>query len=167
MRFKAKIEIYAANPYVLISKERAQKLRTDWKKPMPVTVQINGQPNPAWHINMMPTGDGSFYLYLHGSVRKASNTGVGDVVQVDVHFDAAYKGGPMHAMPIWFKEALDKNAVAKANWDALSPSRQKEVLRYFSWLKSDETKQRNLKKVMEVLSGKPGRFMARDWKNGA
>lgn len=115
---------------------------------------------------MMPIGDGSFYLYLHGDVRKASQTKLGDYVIVDVQFDEAYRNGPMHPMPDWFQAALNQNPVAKTNWLALIPSRQKEILRYFSWLRSDEAKQRNLKKALHVLSGKEGRFMARPWKDG-
>lgn len=166
MKFNAKIGIYNGNPYVLVSRLRAARLHKGWRKPMPVTVQINGQPNPAWRINMMPIGDGSFYLYLHGDVRRASNTKVGDMVEVNVEFDPAYKNGPMHSMPDWFKAALTKNLVAKQNWHALTPSRQKEILRYFSWLKSDEAKARNLEKALHVLSGNEGRFMARSWKDG-
>lgn len=158
--------IYNGNPYVLMSKERAEKLQKNWKKPMPVFVQINGEPKIPWRINMMPIGDGSFYLYLHGDVRKASNTKVGDIVNVDVKFDETYKNGPMHPMPKWFKEALEENPKAKENWKALTPSRKKEILRYFSWLKTEETVQRNLEKVLHVLNGKKGRFMARDWKDG-
>lgn len=116
---------------------------------------------------MMPIGDGSFYLYLHGDVRKASQTKVGDTVKVDVSFDADYKQGPMHPMPEWFRLALERNPAADAHWGALTPSRQKEVLRYFSQLKSDEARRRNLDKVMHVLSGKPGRFMARSWSDGS
>jgi ribonuclease HI len=115
---------------------------------------------------MMPIGDGSFYLYLHGDVRKASKTKVGDMVAVDVWFDSSYENGPMHPMPNWFKTALNKNVQAKQAWDALIPSRQKEILRYFSWLKSDEAKKRNLDKALLVLSGHEGRFMARSWKDG-
>lgn len=166
LHFTATIEIYNANPYVLVNKEQAHELHENWHKPMPVTVQINGQPKPAWHINMMPIGDGSFYLYLHGDVREASKTKVGDLVEVDVAFDNTYKSGPMHPMPDWFQAALDKNNKAQKAWDALPPSRQKEVLRYFSWLKSDEAKVRNVQQVMHVLSGNEGRFMARDWKDG-
>jgi hypothetical protein len=166
LRFTATIEIYQANPYVLVSKERATALRKGWKKPMPVLVQINGRPTPPWKINMMPIGDGSFYLYLHGDVRKASNTKVGDEVQVDVSFDKDYKNGPMHPMPAWFKQPLEANPKAKAAWDALIPSRQKEILRYFSSLKSDEARERNVQKALRVLSGREDRFMARTWKNG-
>lgn len=133
---------------------------------MPVQVQINGQPTPPWRINMMPVGDGSFFLYLHGDVRKASNTKVGDVVAVDVLFDESYKNGPQHPMPAWFREALDKNPQAKNNWEKLTPSRQKEILRYFSWLKSQAAIERNLKRALKVLSGESERFMARSWKNG-
>jgi len=166
MRFDAVIEIYNSNPYVLVSKERAQKLRKDWKKPMPVLVQVNGKPEPAWHINMMPIGDDSFYLYLHGDVRSASRTKVGDKVTIDVTFDETYKSGPVHPMPQWFRDALDAHPVAKQNWEVLTPSRQKEILRYFSQLKSDEAIQRNITKALFVLNGNEDRFMARTWKNG-
>lgn len=166
LHYQAVIEIYNGNPYVLVTAEQAETLYKGWRKPMPVHVQINGQPKPAWPINMMPIGDGSFYLYLHGDVRQASKTKVGDTVIVDVSFDNSYKTGPMHPMPDWFQAALGKNDKAKQAWEALIPSRQKEILRYFSWLKSDEAKQRNLEKAMYVLSGGEGRFMARSWKNG-
>ena len=46
---------------------------------------------------------------------------------------------------------------------ALIPSRKKEILRYFSWLKSPEARERNVARAIHVLSGKKGRFMARSW----
>lgn len=166
LRFKSRIEIYNGNPYVRMSRMRATALKLGWKKPMPVLVQINGKPEKPWRINMMPIGDGSFYLYLHGDVRKASKTKVGDVVDVYVVFDNKYKNGPMHPMPLWFRRPLSKNPKAKKAWDALIPSRQKEILRYFSLLKSDEARERNVKKALHVLSGGEDRFMARSWKDG-
>jgi hypothetical protein len=166
LHFSATIDIYDGNPYVLVTSDQAEQLQPGWRKPMPVIIQVNGQPNPPWKINMMPIGDGNFYLYLHGDVRKASQTKVGDTVDVTVRFDTTYKNGPQHPMPEWFAAALHKNPVAKQNWEALIPSRQKEILRYFSWLHSDEAKERNLEKALHVLSGKEGRFMARSWKDG-
>ena len=166
LTFKAPILIREGNPYVLVSSARAKTIKPDWKKPLPVLIQINGQPNPPWRINMMPVGNGSFYLYLHGDVRKASQTGVGDTVQVKITFDPTYKNGPMHPMPPWFKSALTKTPNAKQSWEALPPSRQKELLRYLANLKSKEAQERNTKKAIEVLSGITGRFMARTWKEG-
>jgi len=166
LRFTSVMKIHGVNPFVLVSAKRASKLKPDWRKPMPVLVKINGNPEQPWRINMMPVGDGSFRLYLHGGVRKASNTGVGDHVRVEVRFDAKYRGGPMHPMPAWFRTALAKNPTAKENWDALIPSRKKEVLRYFASLKSPEARERNLIRALQALSGGATRFMARSWSRG-
>jgi hypothetical protein len=116
---------------------------------------------------MMPVGDGSFYLYLHGDVRRASGTAVGDRVKAEIRFDEAYRGGPQHAMPAWFKSKLDAAPQAMKNWRALIPSRQKEVLRYFARLKSPEARARNIARILPVLLGKPARMMGRAWKDGS
>ncbi len=164
LRFKTKIEINGINPYVRVSAARARKIKADWRRPLPVLVRVNGQPEKSpWHINMMPVGDGSFYLYLHGSVRRASDTKVGDTVHVDVEFDAKYRGGPATAMPSWFRIPLSRNAAAKRAWGKLTPSRKKEILRYLTALKSDEARERNVARALRVLSGSKERYTARSW----
>jgi len=162
MRFRATIHINGINPYVTVSAARAARLKAGWRKPMPVLVQINGKPDTPWRINMMPMGDGAFYLYLHGTVRKESDTGVGDSVRVDVRFDAGYRGGPA-TLPAWFAQALRKDKAALRGWDALTPSRQKEIVRYLANLKSVDARQRNRDKVLHVLGGGKQRFMGRSW----
>jgi hypothetical protein len=154
------------NPCVHVSAVRARMVKPGWKKAMPVLLRINGTPNPPWRINMIPIGDGSFTLYLHGSVRKASGTKVGDRVDVELRFDTTYKNGPVHPMPDWFAMPLWENRSATRAWEALIPSRKKEILRYFSGLKSAEARARNADRALKVLCGKPGRFMARSWKDG-
>jgi Domain of unknown function (DUF1905)/Bacteriocin-protection, YdeI or OmpD-Associated len=162
--FYAVIRILNGNPFVYVGPARATDIKPGWRKPLPVLVRINGRPvEKPWRINMMPIGGGDFYLYLHGDVRRASNTKVGDKVRVDVQFDSAYRNGPMHPMPSWFRIPLARNAQAKKGWDNLIPSRQKELLRYFSWLKSPQARERNVDRALHVLSGKGGRFMARSW----
>jgi hypothetical protein len=165
--FDAVIEIQGVNPFVGVSSSQANSLKPGWRKPLPVLVRIHGQSATAWRTNMMPDGNGNFYLYLHGSMRKASGTKVGDRVRLEVEFDAAYRNGPQHSMPKWFKQELDGNPQAKKNWSALIPSRKKEILRYFSRLVSEDARVRNLARALHVLSGKDGRFMGREWKNGS
>jgi hypothetical protein len=165
--FTATIKIRGINPYVLVSARRANAVKSGWRKPLPVLVRINGKPDKAWRINMMPVGDGSFYLYLHGNVRKASGTAVGHRVRVEIAFDANYRGGPPQRMPSWFQQALKANPQAALNWKALIPSRKKEILRYLTALKSPEARARNLSKVIRMVSGETGRFMARTWKDGS
>lgn len=166
VRFRATIEKRGINPYVRVTAMIASRLKKNWRKPLPVSVRINERPSRPWRINLMPVGDGSFYLYLHESVRNASRSKVGDRVTVDLSFDGTYRSGPAHPLPGWFRVALQENAAAKNNWDALMPSRKKEILRYFAMLKSPEAKVLNLKRAMHVLSGSKARFMARTWKGG-
>ncbi len=167
VRFTATIKIRGINPYVLVSASRAKAIKAGWRKPLPVLVRVNGKPAKAWRINMMPVGNGSFYLYLHGEIRKASGTAVGDRVEIAIEFDASYRGGPQGPMPTWFKKALAANPVAEKNWEMLTPSRQKEIVRYLSNLKSPDARARNLARALGVLSGDKERFMARSWKDGA
>ena len=167
LSFVAIIKIRGINPFVPVSASRANSLKPGWRKPLPVLVRINRKPADPWRINMMPAGDGSFYLYLHGEVRKASGAAVGDRVRVEIGFDSNYRSGPQHPMPSWFKQALAGNPPALENWKALIPSRKKEILRYFSRLNSSQARARNLARALHVLSGEPGRFMARTWKNGS
>jgi hypothetical protein len=51
-------------------------------------------------------------------------------------------------LPSWFKAALQENPQAMKNWEALIPSRKKEILRYFTRLKSPETRERNLERAL-------------------
>src|SRR5690242_20424473 len=118
IRFTALIKLRGINPYVLVSARRAAAIRPGWRKPLPVRMRLDGKPQTPWRINMMPVGDGSFYLCLHGDIRKASGTAVGDRVQVEIEFDAAYQSGPQHRMPRGFKEALAANPSAQENWNA-------------------------------------------------
>jgi len=167
LRFSAAIKLRGINPYVDVSTSRARHLKKSWRKPMPVLVRVNGKPARApWRINMMPTGNGSFYLYLHSSVRDAAGVRVGDRVTVDLDFDCDYENGPRHPMPRWFSAALARIPRAKLSWNRLTPSRRKEILRYFAGLKSDEARQRNLGRAVAALSGEPCRFMGRAWTNG-
>ena len=144
------MKIVEINPYVLVSAARARQLKPGWRKPMPVLVRVNGAPKRAWRINMMPTGRGSFYLYLHGDVRKASKTGVGDRVEVEIAFDEAYRGGP-GPLTSWFRAALAASPKALRTWNARTPSAQKEMLRYLVHLKTPAARVRILAKAIALL----------------
>lgn len=163
LRFHSTVAINGINPYVPVSSKRVERLRAGWRKPLPVRIRVNDKPKKPWHINLMPVGDGSFYLYLHGDVRKASGAKVGDAVTVELEFDTEYRSGPAHPMPAWFSAALKRNQNARQAWKELIPSRQKEMLRYFSRLKSPEAKTRNVQRAIHVLAGGKARFMGRAW----
>jgi Bacteriocin-protection, YdeI or OmpD-Associated/Domain of unknown function (DUF1905) len=157
---RSQIKIIGVNPYVLIGAKEVSRLKKDWRKPMPVRFWTDGMP---WRVNLMPVGDGTFRLYLNGEIRKATNLTVGNILTAEVQFDAEYRNGPMHPMPLWFRKKLNKSSLARRTWDQLSPSRQKEILRYFYRLKSDDARQRNMQRAVYVLSGGRGRFIGKSW----
>lgn len=163
VQLRAKIEINKVNPYVAIGEEAMTRIRAGWRKPLPVIIRINGLPKAGWKINLMPVGDGSFYLYLNGVIRTESATKVGDLVSIEIEEDENYKNGPIHPVPDWFSTALDQNKKAMISWNRLIPSRQKEVLRYFAKLKTPEAIDRNLVRAIGVLSGGKERFLGRYW----
>jgi hypothetical protein len=166
LRFRGKIQITGLNPYLHVNAARARTLQSGWRRPMPVLIRINGAPrSQPWRTNMMPVGDGAFLLYLQNTVRQASGTKVGDTVRAEVRFDTEYRNGPQHPMPAWFKRPLRGNRKAWATWQALIPSRKKEILRYLSQLKSPAARKRNVEKALQALMGQSVRYMARSWGN--
>ena len=136
LRFRTLMEINKINPDVLVRANQVARLKSD------------------------------LFLYLHGHVRRASGTSVGGVVSITLAFDDEYKGGPAHPMPPWFGHELDRNPKARKGWANLTPSRQKEILRYFAGLKSAAARERNLRRALHVLAGGNARFMAREWNAG-
>ena len=162
--FTATIRITGVNPFLHVSAARASTLRRGWRRPMPVLVRINGAPRPQpWRTNMMPLGNGSFRLYLQTTVRRVSGTHVGDTVRAEVRFDAKYRSGPQHPMPAWFRRPLRANRKAWTAYQALIPSRKKEILRYLAQLKSPDARKRNVARALRALAGQPVRYMARSW----
>jgi uncharacterized protein YdeI (YjbR/CyaY-like superfamily) len=50
-------------------------------------------------------------------------------------------------------QALSRNKMAKAAFENLMPSRQKEILRYLNSLKTESSLERNIEKVIQLLLG--------------
>ena len=116
--FKAVVKIRGINPFVTVSAAEAERMKPGWRKSLPVRVRIDDRPEEAWRTNLMPAGDGSFYLYLNGQMRTATGVSVGSRVSVELQFDTSYRNGPQHPMPSWFQKALDQNEKARKNWAA-------------------------------------------------
>lgn len=88
---------------------------------------------------------GKWRLYLNTPMRKTAGKDVGDIIEIDIEFDAAERATPIHPKLVL---ALKKNKKANEIFMQLSPSRQKEILRYINFLKSEESVDRNIKKLL-------------------
>lgn len=156
-RFKAKIEIIGINPYVLLPDKVLLSLFKQAGKTkgvIPVKGKIDGYP----FFQNLVKYSGYWRLYLNTPMRKACNKDVGHRITIEIEFDPVERITLMHAK---LQRALQENKKAKNVFDSLPPSRQKEIARYINFLKTEESIDRNIKKVLLFLNGKE-KFAARD-----
>ncbi|MGH7739662.1 MAG: DUF1905 domain-containing protein [bacterium] len=151
--FQAVIQKEGINPYVDPPLGTGKALGR-LKGVIPVKIWLADQP---FQTNLMPLGAkrskaavGEHHrLYLHGLMRKAMGKDVGDRIKVVLALDTQDRTEPMN--PVLAK-AFKKFSKAKAVFEQLSPSHQKELNRYLNRLKSKEALERNLMKVMDYLT---------------
>ena len=101
---------------------------------------------------------GAWRLYLNTPMRKAAKKDVGDVANFEIAYDPLERVVPMHPK---FEKALLENKEAKKVFDGLRPSLQLEINRYFGFLKTESSVDRNVTRAIQFLLGN-GRFVARD-----
>ncbi|MNR43396.1 hypothetical protein D3C85_1620140 [compost metagenome] len=82
---------------------------------------------------------------------KNSPKRIGETIEVTIEFDPSDRTIKPHPKLI---EALNDNLEAKFRFDNLSPSMQKEMVRYISSLKTEESRNRNIEKAINFLLGK-------------
>jgi hypothetical protein len=155
--FQAKIKIIGINPYVLIPGKILEEIFLKAGKnkgPIPV----KGTLNEKKFIQTLVKYSGKWRLYLNTPMRKSAKIDVGDIANVRIDFDPKPRIIEIHPK---LRQELSKNKTAFDNFKKLSPSYRKEIIRYINNLKSDESIDRNVAKIIRHLTGKE-RFIGRD-----
>jgi len=158
--FSARIRKIGINPYVLVPAPVLKSLFSQAGKDkgaIAVKITLGGNE----FIQNLVKYKGKWRLYLNTPMRKSAGIDVGDIANINILFDPTPRSIPIHSK---LKHALEKNKIATAAFGKLSPSRQKEIMRYINALKTDESVERNIKKVIQHLAGKE-RFVGRDINN--
>jgi hypothetical protein len=156
-KFRADIEIIGANPFVFVPGRILKNIfkQADKDKgPIPIRGKINGQLFKQTLVKYA----GDWRLYINTTMLKNSPKRIGETVAIEVEFDPISRDiKPHQKLVLAFKE----NKEAKKKFDSLPPSRQKEIIRYISFLKTEESVVRNVKRAINHLVGKD-RFVGRD-----
>lgn len=155
--FNAKIELIGINPYVLLPDKVLATLFEEAKKakgPIPIKGSINGKPYKQTLVRFK----GAWRLYINTAMLKDSPKRIGERIEGSIAFDPEERTITAHPE---FVKALAKNKTAKKVFDSLRPSLQKEIVRYFANLKTEESVAKNIPKAIDFLLGK-GRFVGRD-----
>lgn len=157
LKFNAILEIIVGNPYVYLPKEVLEHLFSQSNKRkgfIPVKGTINGKPFQQTLVKY----SGDWRLYINLMMLKNSPKRIGEEIVVEIEFDPSDRTIKPH--PKWSK-ALKENNEANVVFEQLSPSRQKEIVRYISNLKSEASIDRNIERAINFLLGK-GRFVGRE-----
>ena len=148
--FSAEIFKIGINPYVFLPDEILKYLFQKAGKEkgyIPVYLIINKQK----FIQHLVKYSGNWRLYLNTPMRKAAGKDVGEIISIRIEYDEEERVIPMHAK---FESALKKSRKAEQRFNSLTPSKQKEILRYLNNLKTQESINKNVQRAINFLLGK-------------
>ncbi len=146
--FTSEIFIYGINPYMVVPDDIVEDLLRQAGKmagPVPVRGKLDGHE----FIQTLVKYRGQWMVHLNEPMRRAAGKDVGDTATMEVEYDPRPRTLPMH--PALAKEL--KALGAEEAFYKQPPSRQQEILRYLSNLKSDAALQRNAHTVARRLAG--------------
>lgn len=141
--FKSRIYKVGINPCVEVPSKITAKLHPT-RGYIPVSGKINKYP---FKQTLVPVKGALYRLFVNGEMLKGTGLKVGDTA----HFSIEQDFDPREvSMPKEFKAQLKAEGVFE-KFSNLTPSRQKEILKYLTYLKSEEARQRNMLKVISQL----------------
>jgi hypothetical protein len=155
--FNATIEIIGVNPFVFLPDKILKavfKQAGKDKGPIPVNGTIDGHRYKQTLVRY----SGHWRLYINGPMLKVSGKKVGDRTTLTIAFDPEERTISIHPK---LNDALIANPKAKDAFDLLPPSRQKEIIRYISFLKTESSVEKNVARAVAFLLGKE-RFVGRE-----
>jgi len=156
-KFKAKIDIIGINPFVFVPVAILTKILMQAGKDKG-HIPVCGTVNKNAYTQTLVKYKGEWRLYINTSMLKNSPIRIGEEIEITIDLDTNDRTLTPHPKLI---AALAKNKKAKSIFDKLSPSKQKEIIRYISFLKSEESIHKNIEKAIGFLEGK-NRFAGRD-----
>jgi hypothetical protein len=147
--YSATIAKIGINPYIHVPEDVLNTLFKQAGKskgPIPVRGTINGKR----FIQTLVKYQGAWRLYINGEMRQAAGVDVGDQAYIKIEFDPVLRIEAMHPK---FRDELSKNKMARLAFERLTPSRQKEMLRYLNSMKTETALERNIEKIIQHLLG--------------
>jgi hypothetical protein len=165
--FTATVKLAGINPYVDVPEQVVEALGGETKTRVLVKVRGAGPTKPVlekeaarlkrigrlapggwFRTTLVPLRAEPMRLYLDTWMRETAGVGVGDSVHVALKPDHESREIPLPGRLI---EMLEANPGAREAWQALAPSRQREILTYLNFLKTPEALEHNVHKTIARL----------------
>lgn len=157
MTFSAPIEIIGINPYVQVPEDILSEIFRQAGKNKGA-IPIRGAVNGRSYTQTLVRYAGAWRLYINTLMLKNSPKRIGEFIEITVEYDPVERTIGIHPK---LQKALSENIEAETVFNTLAPSRRHEIIRYISYLKSEESVEKNVQKAINFLLGK-GRFVGRD-----
>jgi len=157
LKFSATLEIIGINPFVFVPEKILIEIFKQAEKDKG-TIPIRGTINDLLYKQTLVKFKGAWRLYVNTTMLKNSPKRIGETVELTVEFDSSDRTIKPHPKLI---KALKENKEAKTVFDKLRPSLQHEIVRYISYLKTEESIDKNVTRAIHFLLGKE-RFIGRD-----
>ncbi|MFA6149829.1 MAG: YdeI/OmpD-associated family protein [Chitinophagaceae bacterium] len=148
-KFSAEIKIIGINPYVSVPESILKSIFLEAKRDKG-PIQIRGFINQKPYLQTLVKYAGEWRLYINTKMLEQSPKRIGEKIEVVISFDPEERIIEMHPA---LKEAIDNDRTAKSVFERLPPSRQKEIVRYISHLKSEEKIKENISRAINFLLG--------------
>lgn len=151
MKFTFRAKIYRVGINLVVEvPHRITKTMLPKKGYIPVNGTIEGYP---FQQTLCPVKDSPYRLYVNGIMLKGSGMSLGKTATFVMEQDLSEKPREDSVITLAFKRRLTSAGVWET-FGQLTPSQQKEIVRYQHYLKSDEAKERHLAKVIDNLRSK-------------
>jgi hypothetical protein len=116
-------------------------------------IRIKGQINGFEFIQtLVPVKNGPYRLFVNLIMMKGGKTSLGELASFSIEQNLM-KIEKMYEMPRMLEETLNEHQVLE-NFNQLSPSRIKDILKYLSYVKTEKTMKKNIDKVIVQLKNK-------------
>jgi hypothetical protein len=149
--FNATIYKVGINPCVPVPKRITDKLLPT-KGYIPIKGKINGH---TFVQTLVPVKDEEYRLYVNGPMLKGGKAKNGDTAKFVIEQNLYPETRDPKMLPA-LKKRLAEEKLTKS-FLQLTPYRRKEILKYLSFLKTEESVQRNIAKIIDQLKQEPGK----------
>jgi len=143
MKFKTKIVQSGNNTGIHVPDKVVESFGAGKKPPVVITL------NKYTYRNTVAVMGGKFMVGLSAEHRKNAKVTGGDELEIIIELDTEPR---IVEVPQNLLKAFNKNATAKKNYEALSPSKKKWLVNSITEAKTEETKIKRIEKAISSLT---------------
>ena len=155
--FKAQLDRIGINPFIFLPAPVLEALLQHEKK-YKGKIPVKGSVNTIDYRQTLVKYSGEWRLYINTSMLKNSPKRIGELLDIYIEIDEEERKIEAHPKLL---TALEENPAALEIFNQLRPSLRNEIIKYISYLKTEQSIDKNVEKAIQFLLGNE-RFVGRE-----